>query len=156
MPSKRKKSGMFYIGNKKIQQKEKGDNYIAVEMEDGSRLVLPNRMYHAMITTSPINETDLRDRRVMVAVEEVVRVLLDLEIKFSEIESAFQYTSNFLNDKLERASAEMWRGVMHNQFPEQTLASTVLSERTLRDLDNYLEGLKDEQKSEEKSSGSGE
>ncbi len=69
----------------------------------------------------------------------IVHALLSVDIYTHEIPTIVVRLDNFLNEKLDAATAKMWRPHMKNNPKDQNLSGLqVLHERTLGDLDDYL------------------
>lgn len=136
----------MYIGPYEIIQ--------AIGFKDGWRkielkgrkypMIVPDIMYDKMISTEPMDLTALRERRVMPVVQELVKLLLKWDLKIEEIETLYTFTTNFIEQKKDFASAQLWLQHLTNRPEDDYMPLEVFQERTINDIDGLLESNKKE------------
>ena len=132
-----------YIGREKVMALQEDGEYVVVSFEGKAPpMRVPKIMYEAMKSDEPIDDSDLRDRRVMAALQEVVRVYLKYDLKLKEVDVLNSYLTNFLGEKRLHADAKLWKGIMSNPLSGEFHPQRTLDERTIGDLDRFLEDQK--------------
>ena len=93
-----------YIGTRKVKSHKKtkettpgGTPIVKVEYEDGLVEHLSTLMFDKVISNEPCDETNLRKKRVLPVMEQVLMLLREWGMKASEM----GYFSQLLNDQLE-------------------------------------------------------
>jgi len=130
---------MKYIGPYEVKDvKAEGDWVVVTFSNDDKIMRLKKKMFDNLVTEKPEELTELRDRRIFGPMKAVMEVLLDWDIRSSDIDPLFQRINNFINDKLEYAATKHWQKMMANRLPEKWIPQDVFNERTIGDLDNIL------------------
>jgi len=97
-----------YYGDKKVVDIIKDNDFVILVLENGEKEEISNKMLPSVITDEKVDLTTLRDLRVKPMVEDILRVLLDWNVKTSEIEYAMTTTITSLNVNLKEADEYLW------------------------------------------------
>lgn len=132
---------MFYIGPDKVKSTEEMGDMVKVVFENKEIPVfLKKKMYDKSISLSSETATELRTRRLQPIMEDVVKVLMDWDVKICEVEPLFMSITDFLNDKISYASAKLWWSNIKNQpDPKRWHHNEITFERTIGDLNGVFE-----------------
>lgn len=130
----------MYLGPDKVSTVvDSEDGSVSIALENGKGLVWSKSMYEFCAMEEPTTETELFDARLLRGTQVVIEAFLKEDIYISEIESILPRISNFLNEKLDAASAILWRPHMRNNPIDKSLSGLqVTKERTLNDLDSIF------------------
>src|SRR3990167_6248362 len=129
----------MYLGPDKIETQVDEGDYVRVSLEGGKSAVLKKKLFELVRSEQKSDHTMLRDQKNLLAMQDIVKVLLDWDIKIEDTESIFVQTSNFLNQKLQQSNAKLWKSHLKTKFPDGTIPETILGERTVGDLNAVLE-----------------
>lgn len=128
----------MYVGQEKVARVDEMGGLVAVEFESGRKATYPRVMYDAMLTTDPIDASELRDRRVMKVLQEYVKILIGFDLTFKEISALTLYVENFINEKKEYAQAKVLRPHIINPAPESAHHAAQLEALSIGDVDRIL------------------
>ena len=112
-----------FIGDRKIRSIVEGEK-VRVAFEDDSSVTLAPRMFEASVTHEPIDASKLQIRRALAVQAVLMQLLLDWDMKLSDIHPLLQWSSNYINDKHELADEKLW--------------GNTAQERTIGDLESVL------------------
>jgi len=112
---------MLYYGDKEIKQTLKNK----IIFKDGAEELVSPKMLKYVITTKKSDLTELRDLRVKPVVEALLEVLLEWDIKTSELDYTWSLLITSLNDNLKAADECLW-GV-DNENKNMSIIDKVLS-----------------------------
>lgn len=107
----------MYIGEKKIKQAINLDGKTKVVFEDDSEVTFPRKMYDASFTQEPVDATELQKRRVLAVQAEFMQLLLDWNMKLSDIPPLLNWSSNYIEHKHELADEKLWG----NKYQDRTI-----------------------------------
>lgn len=125
----------MYLGSKKIQATEDLGNRVLVKFKDGSQEELSKLMFEASKTSGPVDLTKLRDTRCHPVVEKIIAILLEWDVKMSEIDYILNLTASSLNMSQESASNLLWK----KDKMERTVydvEAVLKAHRTINDIAN--------------------
>ena len=111
---------------------------VYVTFESGRTAIYPRKVYESMLTPDPTDATQLRDRRIMKAMQECVEVCLAYDLTFKEIEALSTFMQNFLDEKKMFAQAKIMRPFMRNPLPEEKHPSLQVDALSIGDVDKIL------------------
>ena len=115
------------------------DDMVIITLESGKVLKWKKVMYEFCSTKEPSNPTALQDSRILKTTQLIIRVMLDVDIKLSELPTLYIQVENFINEKLDAGTANLWIPHMYNKADvENPSGLQTLQERTLNDLNNLL------------------
>lgn len=99
----------MYYGPTKITdiQEGPGDKKTLV-LDDGTKVLLSNKMIAEAVTNEPIDWTKLRDRRCFAVVKDILTVMLDWDIHIDEIEFVKARVTMSVNESLDQCDALLW------------------------------------------------
>ena len=118
----------MFIGEKLIKEDVKKDGRVEVTFEDDSRANFTKKMFDASFTLEPINASKLQERRILAVQAEFMQLLLDWEVKLSDLPPLLQWSANYIDQKHEFASEKLWG----NKYNERTFGDLerILSEKS--------------------------
>lgn len=100
-------------------------------------LIMPEIVYMGVVGEK-CDLTELRDKKLHPVMLEIVEILLKYDVKFNEIDNLFLIITNFLNEKLDYASARLWHGNVANKPEDGYVPGEVFENRTVNDINNFL------------------
>jgi len=130
----------MYLGPDKIMTAvDENNGMVTITLENGTVLKWKKIMFEFCQTKEPSNVTELADSRALKVVQLLVKTLMEVDVKLSELPTVMVRMENFINEKLDAATGRLWRPYMKND-PQDEGASglQVLQERTISDLDGLL------------------
>lgn len=136
-----------YVGLAKIKDVEQAGEYLELTLEEAvadekgiARMIGRKELWSPILleeclvdeykkdekdTIQPKDDlTQLRDKRVFKATEMILKLVLSLNIKVSEVNYLFDRTTTSINEALKKASERLWK--------------TKEEDRTLADVDKIL------------------
>lgn len=98
-----------YYGKKKIKNSGPNpDGNIVLRFDDDTSVTLSKKMAEHAITDKAVDLTELRTLRIQPVTEEVIKLLLEWDIKISEIEYLTTLMVTSINKGIESASNKLW------------------------------------------------
>ena len=105
-----------YIGEKEIVVVEKiksknndvNSDYVKIIYKEGTE-IMPRIMFEAIVTNDSTDATDLRNRRMLKVIKEILTTLLKWDIKLSEVNFINSLINASINDNMETASTKLWK-----------------------------------------------
>jgi hypothetical protein len=114
----------YYGPNEVERMVPLGEKYTELVFKDGKKAVISQQMEQEALTDEPIDLTALRDKRIKPVAKAVLGVMLDWNLKVSEIEFLFTLVATSFNENMKAATDKVW-GVSE-------------LERSVLDVDNVL------------------
>lgn len=106
---------MKYYGNLEVKSQAEKDNQVVLELSDGTTETLSKKMSAVVLTDEPLKGalTELREIRLKPVVEEILKVLLEWDIKpfdpMNELEYAMQLVKMSFVHSLDKANDKLWK-----------------------------------------------
>jgi len=107
----------MYIGKKKVKESHESDGRVKVIFEDGSEVAFTPKMFEASLSQEPLDDTLLQERRVVAVQTEIMKLLVDWDMKLVDIQRMYQMSANFIQQKHEFADEKFWG----NTYLERTI-----------------------------------
>lgn len=147
-----------YIANRKVinvitldYKTPSGEDVVKVVYENDTYAVMSKKSFDLFSTDESIEPTSFREIKFKALQNEVVKVIMEYDLRAEEIVPFFSQTTDKLQDVFERASSILWTGDDRHWIP----GSNFLSERTILEAEGVLRNTNDVERSEEKNNTEG-
>jgi hypothetical protein len=117
--------GSFYGPDEVVDIKEVDNSMHEITLSGGKKVVLSTKMLAEVVKEQPQDLTELRNARCFPVVSDILKVLLNWNIKLSEIDFVNQRVIMSLEETHKKANAAIW--------------GKELDEQTLQDVQNILQ-----------------
>lgn len=104
-----------FIGSEEVEDVKvsgehtpRGSDILRVVFKGGRQELIPAVMFEAIATQEAVDDTKLRDARVLAIAKEVIEVFAEYDIKFNEIESLQQVIKSTQEENYVRAQNVLW------------------------------------------------
>jgi hypothetical protein len=91
-----------------IRKTNLGNSVVEVVFTDGEKKEYPEIVFKKIVSTSPTNLTEIRDRVAAPLAEELLALLLEYEVNICDIENLFQLIQFSLNKNFDKADDVLW------------------------------------------------
>lgn len=122
----------MFIGNKEIIEAQtafsEDGKTVNVEYSDMTRETMTKLMYDASLTKTPLDATDLRDHQMKPIVIGIISLLLDYNIKVTDVQYVSALVTTSLQEWEVEADKMKWGGLGKRQI-------------TISDIDKTLKGM---------------
>lgn len=105
----------FYGEKEIVDTKETTDGKQILVLEGGAEEVLVKKMVAASVTEEKSSPSDLRDKRCFPIVAEILKVMLEWDVKIGEIDFICQRVIMSINESLKKADEVLWKKERNGQ-----------------------------------------
>ena len=106
-----------YVGpNKVVDVKEEaittpsGGKVLRVVFESGKWQLMSEKSYNILLKDSPIDSSSLRDITTNIMMDEIVKIMLEYDIRATDVEHLLQKVTGKIIDCFNRANNYLWTG----------------------------------------------
>ena len=125
--------------SKSGEKTQEGAELLVLHLDDRKTQtqLVPEKSFKAFATDKPIDHTQFRDKRNEIIAQDIVRLIMEYDIKSADIISLFNHVGTKMQNAFEHASNWLWTGDVKQWIP----GFSFMDNRTLLEAERVLKQI---------------